>query len=127
MKKYNLSNIMKRAWELVKNFGETLSSALKKAWKEAKAMTENIIDTLVANLEDMAYNSTYIRAGMDRQVKIVNKEIAGEKRAYLSIACFTLNGRFKGSYKCGYVLTETGEYVVGKYDDVDAMKKEYLK
>ena len=36
MKKYNLSNIMKRAWELVKKAGMTISSGLKKAWKEAK-------------------------------------------------------------------------------------------
>lgn len=36
MKKYNLSNIMKRAWELVKKEGMTLSSGLKKSWKEAK-------------------------------------------------------------------------------------------
>lgn len=36
MKKYNLSNIMKRAWELVKKSGMTISSGLRKAWKEAK-------------------------------------------------------------------------------------------
>lgn len=40
MRKYNLSNIMKRAWELVKKAGETISSGLKKAWKEAKGMKE---------------------------------------------------------------------------------------
>lgn len=32
MKKYNLSNIMKRAWELAKKEAMTLSQALKKAW-----------------------------------------------------------------------------------------------
>lgn len=36
MRKYNLSNIMKRAWELVKKAGMTISSGLKKAWEEAK-------------------------------------------------------------------------------------------
>ena len=36
MKKYNLSNIMKRAWEMVKKLGFGISEALKKAWKEAK-------------------------------------------------------------------------------------------
>lgn len=36
MKKYNLSNIMKRAWSLVKKAGMTISSGLKKAWEEAK-------------------------------------------------------------------------------------------
>lgn len=42
MKKYNLSKIMKRAWELVKNSGMTISSGLKKAWKEAKEMSSKI-------------------------------------------------------------------------------------
>lgn len=36
MKKYNLSNIMKKAWELVKKAGLNISSALKKSWEEAK-------------------------------------------------------------------------------------------
>lgn len=39
MKKYNLSKIMKRAWELVKKAGVSISGALKKAWKEAKGIT----------------------------------------------------------------------------------------
>ena len=42
MKKYNLSKIMKRAWELVRNFGATISEGLKRAWKEAKNMAEKI-------------------------------------------------------------------------------------
>lgn len=44
MKKYNLSKIMKRAWELVKKAGETISSGLKKAWQEAKKMTYEAIE-----------------------------------------------------------------------------------
>lgn len=42
MKKYNLSNIMKRAWELVKKAGMTISAGLKKAWKESKEIMEKI-------------------------------------------------------------------------------------
>lgn len=42
MEKYNLSKIMKRAWELVRNFGATISEGLKEAWKEAKNMEEKI-------------------------------------------------------------------------------------
>ena len=34
--KYNLSNIMTRAWELVKTMKMDMSSALKKAWKESE-------------------------------------------------------------------------------------------
>lgn len=126
MKKYNLSNIMKRAWELVKNFGITISEGLKKAWKEAKEMKENIIDTLKANLEDMAMNDYHINLGVDRQVWSKTWEKNGKRREYLTISCYTSNGRNKGSYKCGYVDLVTNEYVCGKYDDVNAMTKEYI-
>ena len=54
MKKYNLSNIMKRAWELVKKAGMTISSGLKKAWKEARNMKEEIKNAAVRHFE--SYN-----------------------------------------------------------------------
>lgn len=38
MKKYNLSNIMKRAWELVRKLRFDISKALKRAWAEAKVL-----------------------------------------------------------------------------------------
>ena len=47
MKKYNLSEIMKRAWELVKKAGATISDALKEAWKEAKNMAEKIENAVI--------------------------------------------------------------------------------
>lgn len=37
-KRYNLSKIMTRAWELVKTTAMNISNALRKAWKEAKTM-----------------------------------------------------------------------------------------
>ena len=126
MKKYNLSAIMKRAWALVKGFGLAISEALKKSWKEAKTMEENLIEKLKANLEDMMYNDYHINAGIDRMVQTKTWEKGGAKREYFSIACFTGNGRFKGSYKCGYVDLVTNEYVCGKFDDVDAVNKEYV-
>ena len=126
MKKYNLSNIMKRAWELVKKAGMTISSGLKKAWKEAKEMKENLVEELKANLEDITYNNVYIHAGVERSVSAKLWEKNGNKRMYLAINCYTANGRFKGSYKCGYVDMVTNEYVCGKYDDVDAANKEYI-
>ena len=126
MKKYNLSNIMKRAWELVKKLGMTISSGLKKAWQEAKEMKENLVEELKANLEEMAYNDYHINLGIDRQVQSKVWEKNGQKREYLTIACFTGNGRFKGAYKCGYVDLVTNEYVCGKWDEVNAMTKEYI-
>lgn len=40
--KYNMSKIMRRAWELVKKTSLTISEGLKKAWNEAKKMAEKI-------------------------------------------------------------------------------------
>ena len=42
MKKYNLSDIMRRAWRLVKEVGMSISSGLKKAWREAKNMCKEL-------------------------------------------------------------------------------------
>ena len=52
MKRYNLSTIMKRAWELVKKTEMSISICLRKAWAEAKNV--NIIETLKKNLEDLS-------------------------------------------------------------------------
>lgn len=57
MKKYNLSNIMKRAWELVKKVGFGISEALKKAWKEAKGMKEEIVKLNVVGRETFTVNT----------------------------------------------------------------------
>ena len=124
--KYNLSKIMKRAWEMVKGFGFTISEGLKKAWKEAKEMKENIVEGLKTNLEEMLYGNYHINAGIVREVRTRRQENGEGKREYLTIACYTMNGKFKRSYKCGYVNLNTNEYVCGKYDDVDARNKEYI-
>lgn len=128
MKKYNLSEIMKRAWELVKKSALTIGSALRQAWKEAKEnmVEKSLIEILKSNLEKMAYENPSIHAGMDRTVSAKYWEKGEAKRTYLAINCYTLAGRFKGSYKCGYVDMVTGKYVCGKYDEVDAANSEYL-
>lgn len=45
---------------------------------------------------------------------------------YLNIRCYSAMGNYKGQYKCGYVDLNTGDYVIGKYDDVNAETKEYI-
>lgn len=54
MKKYNLSAIMKRAWELVKKAGMSISSGLKKAWKEVKGMCKELPE-LVGSPKQIAW------------------------------------------------------------------------
>lgn len=44
MYKYNLSNIMKDAWKMVKKLNITLSTALKIAWKNAKLVAKTLLE-----------------------------------------------------------------------------------
>lgn len=89
-------------------------------------MNNELVKKLVNNLETMAYENHNINLGINREVMEKTWEKEGHKRTYLSINCYTLNNRFKGSYKCGYVDMTTGEYVCGKYDDVNADTMEYI-
>lgn len=56
MEKYNLSAIMKRAWELVKKAGLTISSALRKSWAEAKC-TRSAVTFKVCGKETFTVNA----------------------------------------------------------------------
>lgn len=62
MKKYNLSAIMKRAWELVKKEGKTISAGLVQAWAEAKQPSKAEI---IKKLEDLGA-SRWTKYGKDR-------------------------------------------------------------
>lgn len=137
MKKYNLEKIMKRAWEIKKEDSRNIFGiCLKMAWNEARkeeniivkeeTTTNTLIETLIRNIEKMAYSDYHIHAGSDRKVFSKVWEKDGKKRTYLSINCYTWSGNFKGSYKCGYVDMITSQYVVGKYDDVNAETMEYI-
>ena len=55
MKKYDLSNIMKQAWKMVKEIGLTISAALKKSWQEAKKMKDEVKNVVVKSFYD--YNA----------------------------------------------------------------------
>lgn len=61
-KRYNLSKIMKRAWELVKATAMSISEALRKSWKEAKEMT---FEQKIEKLENAGFNR-WTKGGMDR-------------------------------------------------------------
>ena len=118
MKKYNLSNIMKRAWELVKKVGMSISSGLKKAWGEAKDMEETVEGKLVRLGFKVWEKGDKRRIYVD-YVKYLDVVESDTNEAY----CFTINGicidkwaRFKrkgitqnlltGYYKLYYDLVE---------------------
>lgn len=87
MKRYNLSSIMRRAWQLVKKAGMTISCGLKKAWKEAKEVKEEIRNAVVEHY--FSYN----------------------ERRYSTpwVCCMTEEGRYDFSKKVGIYTGNKGE------------------
>lgn len=77
MKKYNLSKIMKRAWELVKKAGMTISSGLKKAWEEAKM-------TIKGTEKQIAWRNDIIEK-MHKEFDALRKIAPVEGHKYLEI------------------------------------------
>ena len=121
MKKYNLSKIMKRAWELVKKAGMTISSGLRKAWEEEKKAVKNALDEMYNNLNSMIANENSGIFSKNRQEVSVNIwEKYGKKRAYLNINEYKINGVCKKSYKCGYVDMIEDKYFCTKFDNINA-------
>ena len=86
MKKYNLSNIMKRAWALVKEIGMTISCGLKLAWREAKEVEEEVKNAVVSHF--MYYN---------------------HRRYSRPWVCEINNGKYDFSKKVGCFTAEDGD------------------
>ena len=111
MKKFNLSAIMKRAWELVKKSGETISSALKKAWREAKSIMEITRDYLIAELERLADTRNSFDNGFNYRVKVNDWENYGKSRTYLSLIETRKHSKHYVTKKYGYFDNQTHEYM----------------
>lgn len=98
MKKYNLSKIMKRAWELVKRLGFGISEALKKAWKEAK---------ILQTWEDLQNKADEYCANNRSRWTVSHWEKYGYNRYYINI---WKNGR-KYGHAAGYWDENKQKYV----------------
>ena len=111
MKKYNLSKIMKRAWELVRKSGMTISSALKKAWKEAKSMREQLIE----RLNEIVCEKNSHDNGYHYEAVVKDWENYGKSRTYFSIVETRRNSKHCSVTRYGYFDNKSGEYVREKY------------
>ena len=82
------------------------------------------VETLKRNISQFIEDEGghYIHLGMEQKVA----ESDRNGKIHLGIYCYTLAGKYKGSYKCGYVDKETGEYHAGQYDDVNAETMAWL-
>lgn len=72
---------------------------------------KQMIDKMTSIAETILYGYKYVHAGQERIVKTRRQQ---DSRTYISIQCFTLAGKFKGSYDCGYVDHANCTYVPGK-------------
>ena len=75
----------------------------------------------IEKANSIAYSDYHINAGTDR--KAVSKK--GDNGTVIRIACYTLNGKYKGNYKCG-CIDECGNYSVGQYDEVNLETMTYI-
>lgn len=119
MKKYNLSKIMKRAWELVRKASMTISSGLKKAWKEAKEMIKFEKIAKVAIIDKNGETNPNIGTTRD------------DDSNYLTFKLWEKNGRkriYANDYKrrsVGYIDCNAENQIVSEYsygDNVETMK-----
>ena len=70
VKRYNLSNIMKKAWETKKRYPrKSFSSCLKDAWREAK---REVLAKEMPEVVDVMFS------GRDLTINLENGEISGE-------------------------------------------------
>lgn len=128
MKKYNLSNIMKRAWELVKKAGMTISSGLKRSWKEAKEVAEKIKFEGSVKVAKILNGKTNMYVGTefdsDSNYFTFNLwEKGGKRRIYIndynrrSVGYIDLNNgnALETSFSKGEVI-ETANYFIENYE-----------
>lgn len=113
MKKYNLSAIMKRAWDLVKKLGMNISSGLKKAWREAKQMDKTMEEKVIDELNDLIENAT---KAFNYRIKESVWENYGKSRTYFKIIRTRDFSKHYSEYDFGYIDNKTGEYHPGKMD-----------
>lgn len=113
MKKYNLSNIMKRAWELVKKAGMTISEGLKKAWKEAKEMALSLEDKVLASVQELIDEASDV---YNYDIKVNLWEKYGKSRTYIKVVETRENSRHYTERDFGYIDNVAGKYVAGKWD-----------
>lgn len=114
MKKYNLSEIMKRAWEMVKKAGLSISEGLRKAWKEAKSLKQQLIRKLEAIAEEAGSHDN----GYHYEVSVRDWENYGKSRTYFAIYETRDGSRHSKKADYGYFDNQSGKYFPQKYGDL---------
>lgn len=69
----------------------------------------------------IAYEDKHINAGIERKATASKRD----DKTYIRIDCYTLNGNYKGNYKCG-CIDKDGNYIIGQYDQVNLETMKYI-
>lgn len=121
MKKYNLSGIMTRAWELKKTNTENIFSVcLKMAWDEAKGLTttESKKELLINKLEEkIAFcNKAYL---FKYTLAVKDWTKYGKDRTYFAVYETSNVTKHYAKIDFGYFDNISGEYIKGRCDIED--------
>jgi len=117
MKKFNLSQIMKRAWEIKKENTENIfAECLRMAWMEAKksvAVEKTLKDKIIDKLNFIIDNApdVYIYS-----VSVSGWANYGKDRTYFAIWEKSNVSKHNVKYDYGYIDNQTGIYVAGRHD-----------
>lgn len=125
MKKYNLSAIMKRAWELVKKMGQTISEGLKTAWAEAKKIADAKVEAKEISIKDEVMEKlqklidrkeSATAAGYIYEIRTSDWAKYGKNRTYFKIVETRRSSKRYAEYDFGYIDNTTMAYAPGKND-----------
>ena len=113
MKKYNLSNIMKKAWTTYKKFKNmvsplSFSECLKRAWEEAKKATEKVNEITLETVK--AATNKLVISGEYENVSFREWNGYGKSRIYIKAFRHTLAGNLRIA-ECGYWDCQLNKYI----------------
>lgn len=109
MKKYNLSKIMKRAWEIKReNSKNIFAICLKMAWEEAKKGVKKMVKKLIGSEKQIKWAQDIIEASKEAIERFrlfkIEEEFEAHDRAdwFIENYAFTTKDRTKDTAKYSY-------------------------
>lgn len=113
MKKYDLSKIMKKAWETFKKFQKfvnplSFSECLKRAWEEAKKVTVKVSEITLSTVKTAAQQ--LVICGQYETLSYREWSNYGKNRIYIKAIRHTLAGNVRIA-DCGYWDLDANKYV----------------
>lgn len=113
MKKYNLSQIMKKAWETYRKFQSfatklSFSECLRRAWAEAKKAVETVAVVTLDTIKAAAHK--LVMSGEYEDVTFREWHGYDKSRVYIKAIRHTLAGSLRVA-DCGYWDLDNSKYV----------------